>query len=1604
MTPPEREFAVRPGGDAIAIIGVGLRLPGGIAGLEELWLALREGWDVVGEVPPERFSSRQFVSGRRDAPGRTYTRAFAACDDIDSFDAEFFGIAPKEAARVDPQQRLMLECAVEALDDAGIDPAGLAGSDTAVFVGVSSRDYGDLQYQHLTSVNAYTNLGLAACNTANRISFALDLRGASAAVDTACSSALTALHQACEALRAGHSRLALAGGVNVLLSPAGFVGFAAAAMLSPTGRCRPFSARADGFVRAEGAGVFVLKPLTAALADGDRVHAVILATGAGADGRTAGLALPSVDAQTALLREVYGRAGLGPEAVAYIEAHGTGTQAGDPVECRALGEWLAGRATGPRGAEPVPVGSVKGNLGHLESAAAVPGVLKAMLVLREGVIPATPHSEPLNDTIDFPSLGLAPVTAARPLPAVAGERAVVGVNSFGFGGANAHAVLAAAPPSPARPATRPGPRVLPVVVSARTERAVAQAALTWADHLETMPPERFYDAAYTACRRRGHHERRYAALAPDARTAAAALRALAEREPVTGAATGMVVTRHGRVAFLFSGNGTQWAGMGVELLDADTAFRAEVTALDAALSPLLGWSVLHALRDPADAVRQRATDVAQPLLFAVQAGLVAALAARGIRPAAVAGHSVGEVAAAHCAGALDRDAACLVIAERSRAQAPTAGRGRMAAVGLGHDDAQAALEAPRYAGRLVVASVNSSRAVTVAGEAGALAALGEELAARGVFFRDLGLDHAFHSPDMDGLREPLEAALTSLAPARTRLPMISTVTGARVEGTELTGAYWWRNVREPVRFADAVGALLADESCDVLVEIGPHPALGVPLRHAAHDWPDPAAVIPTLSRTAAGPEALDTVHARLLSVGARLDWDPVFPERGEVVSLPAYPWQRERHWNGDPRWWETRYGTDPASADPPHPLPGVRLPGPDARWQTELDPAGELAWLGEHRVGDAVVVPAVTYADAALAAGRQVLGAPAELIRLRVDRALVLPWHEPGATTTLHTALTPEGALTVSSRAGEDGPWREHAHGQVRALLAPQPPALDVTAIRSGLTDGMDGDECHATMRHIGDLRYGPLFKALTALRFNREEVLAEYTAPPGLGPGHVLHPALLDGCLQASVPLMAAALEGRVTHLPSGVDRVRRWRPLPETGLAHVRLRSVGSQGLRLDVTVTTPDGEVAAEVLGLHMRRYAPVREARPPGRLTEVLRAAPLPGSPAPGPAPLPAPSRVLAGCAAEVRALTGRGRARRPAPDPSALGRLGAHFTAAAVGRIVPGRETFSLADLLAAGVDAKHTPLLRALLPAAERHGLLTGAGADRWRTAAAPEPERLFRELVARAPDAAVEQYVFGVCGRILPDVLLGRTDPAHLLFSGPDHLARHHDAAASVRLHHDLARCLLRTALAAWPAGRPLRVLEIGAGTGGLTAAALADLPVTRTHYTCTDPSAAARAALEERFGDRDHVDVRALDLTRDPAEQGFTPGAHDLVLASRALHAAPDLERALRAVAGLLTDGGHLLAVEPGDDAFFPHVFGLLDTFWNVTDPHLRPHGPLVPREAWPGLLSRCGFGETVQLGAHDAAADGQMSTLLAARTARPSRPGSVGGVGGGDGTRDG
>jgi len=863
--------------EPLAVIGAAVRAPGGIADLDTLWERLRAGTDAVTPWRPDPSG----VRSPQAADGAPTGRWAGQLDHVDGFDADFFGISGDEADHMDPQQRLVLETAWEAAEDAGLPPERLREQPTGVFLGLYGGDYLTMQLSGQAGINAFTAPGGAHSIAANRVSYLLDLHGPSLVVDTACSSSLIALHLAARALRDGDCDLALVGGVNVVLGESAMAATEKVLPMASGGRCRSFDAAADGIVRAEGCGVLLLQRAADARAQGRRVRALVRGTAVNHNGRTNGLTAPSPRAQADLLRRALADGAADPADVVYVEAHGTGTHLGDPIEAEAVREVYGS------GTARCAIGSVKSNFGHQEAAAGVIGVLKAIQVLEHGEVPPALHLDELNPEIDLAGSRLSVPTRPTPLAAPAGGRPpLAAVSSFGFGGANAHIVLQAPPEPPAGG----GPEGVPeggllLPVSARSQGALAELASRYAGLLEDSGPDEAARLCAAAATGRSHHPYRLCVTGPDATSLAVELRQ-ARPEFARPAAHG------GRIGFVFSGQGTQWPGMGRDLL-ADPVVLAEVERCDAVVRELAGWSVLEELRGPGTD-RLHRTEVAQVCIGVLQLALARLWSSWGVRPAAAAGHSMGEVVAACVAGALDRRQALDLVLTRARVIEEGARGGAMSGLALPYAEAARIVGQvlAEDGGRLGVAAVNSPHATVVAGDP-SLVERAEALAAeRGARFRRLAVAYAFHSPMLDGRDAELAAAVKHIAPGPARLAHYSTVTGGRIRAAELTPEHWGRNLRDPVLFADAVAAMARD-GVTVLVEVGPHPVL---LRDVAATLDGvPHTAVGSLRRDTPGRAALNASLAALYRSGTDPDWSAVTPPRGPVA-LPLYPWQRRRHW------------------------------------------------------------------------------------------------------------------------------------------------------------------------------------------------------------------------------------------------------------------------------------------------------------------------------------------------------------------------------------------------------------------------------------------------------------------------------------------------------------------------------------------------------------------------------------------------------------------------------------------------------------------------------------------------------------------------------------
>ena len=868
--------------EPIAIVGIGCRFPGGADSPDAYWTLLRDGVDAVGEIPPDRWDADAYYDPDPSAPGKMSTRWGGFLDRVDQFDARFFGISAREAERMDPQHRMVLEVAFEALEDGGLPLERIQGSRTGVFIGVSTTDYSILLGS--VSDDPFFSVGNSPSVMVGRVAYLFDLKGPALALDTACSSSLVAVHLACQSLRRSECDAARAGGVNVLLSRYVMTAFSKGGFMAADGRCKTFDARADGYVRAEGCGILALKRLRDALADGDRIWALVRGSAMGQDGRSAALTAPNLSAQRAVLRAALADAGLEPADIGYIEAHGTGTSLGDPIEIEALSSVL-GRPR-PDGS-PCWVGSVKTNFGHLEAAAGVAGVVKAILALHHEGVPPHLNMRRLNPRIALEGTPFEiPVDLQPWLRAGRPRRA--GVSSFGFSGTNAHVILEEAPADPGtvlpREAAPTGPLVLPL--SARSQQGLVELARSWVELLRAGSDD--LDAlCWTAAVRRTHHPRRLAVVGRDSETLAARLEEAAfaaEAAPARPAVSP-------RLAFVFSGQGCQWPGMGAALESVSQSCVESLKRLDALFAGEGVPGVRALLCDEAAAERLADTEVAQPAIFAVQVTLAALWRSWGIHPHAVVGHSVGEVAAAHVAGALGLEDAVRVVARRGRAMQPARGCGGMVAVALSPEEAEREL-----ASGVEIAAINAPRSVVLSGELSALAEQVSGLESRGVSCRPVRVDYAFHSAQMEPFRVELESALDELEPRASDILFISSVTGEKEPGSALDASYWGRNLREPVRFAGALDALLAD-GCGSFLELGGHPVLLPAIAGRCEEGGgDPGVVLGSLRRGRPGREVLLESLAALYATGLPVDWEALHGARQRPAQLPRYPWQREHYW------------------------------------------------------------------------------------------------------------------------------------------------------------------------------------------------------------------------------------------------------------------------------------------------------------------------------------------------------------------------------------------------------------------------------------------------------------------------------------------------------------------------------------------------------------------------------------------------------------------------------------------------------------------------------------------------------------------------------------
>ncbi|MEU8606102.1 SDR family NAD(P)-dependent oxidoreductase [Streptomyces parvulus] len=1159
--------------EPIAVVSMACRYPGGVSSPDALWTLVAEGADAVTDFPRDRgWDLEGLFDADPDHAGTSYVTQGGFLEGAGLFDAGFFGISPREALAMDPHQRLLLETSWEAVERAGIDPLSLKGADVGVFSGLSGQGYGASAGVVTPESEGFAGTGASSSVASGRVSYVFGFEGPAVSLDTACSSSLVAIHLAAQALRQGECSMALAGGAMVMATPGNFVAFSRQWGLASDGRCKAFAEGADGMGLAEGVGVVLLERLSVARKRGHKVLAVLKGSAVNQDGASNGLTAPNGPSQQRVIRRALASAGLSAPDVDVVEAHGTGTALGDPIEAQAL---LATYGQGRDPERPLWLGSLKSNVGHTQAAAGVGSVIKMVQALRHGVMPPTLHVDAPTSEVDWSAGAVELLTEAREWPREGRPRRA-GVSSFGVSGTNAHLILEEAPAEEegtVRAPTSGG--VVPLVVSARSAASLAGQAGRLASFVEQNDGVDLVDVAGALVGGRAVLGERAVVVADSGEEALAGLRALAAGEGAPGVVSGSSGAP-GKVVWVFPGQGSQWAGMGRELLDASPVFAERITECAAALEPFIDWSLIDVLRGDADPGLMERVDVLQPASFAVMVGLAAVWSSVGVEPDAVLGHSQGEIAAACVSGALSLEDAARVVALRSQAIAgQLAGRGGMASVALSEGEAAGRLK--RWAGRVEVAAVNGPSSVVIAGDAEALDEALEVLAADGIRVRRVAVDYASHTRHVEDIRETLAETLARVTAKAPSIPFYSTVTGEWIENEGvLDGGYWYRNLRGQVGFGPAVGELVR-QGHGVFVEVSAHPVLVQPITEILDDTDTTltgTTVTGSLRREDGGLRRLLASMAELFVHGAPIDWSGILPEgaRPTRVDLPTYAFDHQHYW-----LQATDAPTDATSlglAGTDHPLLGamVELPHSDGLVFTSRLSLKTHPWLADHAIGGLALLPGTGLVELAVRAGDEAgCGVLEELV---IEAPLVVPEQGGVRVQVAVGAAGENGSRTVEVHSrrddvpGEGDAWTRHATG-ILAVSAPArttgfdfaswpPPGAQRVEV--------DAADFYAELRERG-VDYGPAFQGVRTAWRRGEEVFAEVALPDELrdeAAGFGIHPALLDAVLQTGTFRGGAAAD-------SPEDETGR--PVLAFAWNGLVLHAAGASALRVRVAPSGPD-----------------------------------------------------------------------------------------------------------------------------------------------------------------------------------------------------------------------------------------------------------------------------------------------------------------------------------------------------------------------------------------------------------------------------------------------
>ncbi|MEH1901397.1 MAG: SDR family NAD(P)-dependent oxidoreductase [Nostoc sp.] len=1549
--------------EPIAIVGIGCRFPGGSDTLQAFWELLKNGQQGITDIPQQRWDIASYYDRHPEAAGKMYTRKAGLLRDVDTFDAEFFGISPREANILDPQQRLLLEVSWEALENAAQPPEKLFASPTGVFIGICTSDY----FHLITSsgdpkhLEAYVGTGNALSAAAGRLSYILGLRGVSLTVNTACSSSLLAVHQACQSLRQRECNLALAGGVNLLLAPHISIIGSKAQMLSPSDRCQTFDADADGYVRGEGCGMIVLKRLADALNDGDNILALIRGSAANHDGRTSGLTVPNGPAQQAVIREALENGGVTPGQVSYIETHGTGTSLGDPIEVGALGAVFSLDRQ-----SPLLIGSVKTNIGHLEGAAGIAGLIKVVLALQHQQIPPHLNFHQPNPQIDWKNL---PVKVPTTLQTWTGidQRQIAGVSSFGFTGTNVHIVLEAAPnlESPSPQIERPKHLL---TLSAKTSTALQQLAQRYVNYLEVNREANLGDVCHTTNTGRSHFDYRLSLVASSLPEVEQKLSEFLQGNENSGFFQGLVShNKSPKIAFLFTGQGSQYVGMGRELYQTQPTFRQTLDRCDQILRPYLQKPLLSLLYPVLSDDSINETAYTQPALFVIAYALHQLWLSWGVKPDAVIGHSLGEYVAACVAGVFTLEDALILVVARGRLMQQMEGNGKMLAVWADEAVVRQAIASHPL---LAIAALNGRQSFTISGEESAIDALVVRLSQMGIKSQTLNVRLAFHSPLMQPMVEAFRQVANQIKYNSPQLDVIANLTGTWATPDMASPDYWVEQILQPVQWATGLETLITTEY-DVFLELGGKPTL---IGMAKADWgSDAKAWLASLHPQKSNWQQILETLAVLYVEGVSIDWQGFEQDytRQRLSFLPTYPWQKQRYWLSLEITTKKDLSSNVKRSK--NPLLGQRLQLAKSKvicFESQLS-CDTLSFVGDHVVYGQIILPGTAFLEMAIAAGIEVLQTEQITIQnFLIQQALVIP--EDGFKT-VQIVLTPETSerYVVEIFSLHTDNWLCHGSG---ILVKPSP--------RESISWHLGDHRIEIALDHYYEeltargIKLGKSFQTVKQVWQQEDKFIGEIYLPDELArekTQYKLHPILLDGCLQV-VGVVLVSQGNTQTYLPTSLDRLRVFS-LGKPCWSEVKLRFF-NHAIIADLHLFAADGKLIAEIAGMQFQQASPQAVFGNNNKLWEdwlyqiqwssqalFRHQNNVTFSPLLSPAETSQKLVIIEDFEEKLTAYQ----------DGVA------YLDQLAVGYILEAwvklqwewqlNEKFTINEFIKrTRINRKYLGLVNRLLEILSEAQFLEKQNKI-WRVNRIPPTGKNLTWQEANTSEIQNELTLLKRCGSQLAEVLQGRIDPLELLFPQVNttlvsQLYQHSPLALAM---NSLVAKAINITLEKLPPSQGIRILEIGAGTGGTTRHLLPILNFQQIEYTFTDVGASFLVKASENFQDYPFIKYKVLDIEKNPLEQEFNFQSYDIIVAANVVHATANLPRTLTHVRQLLAPGGMLVLLEATQKQnWIDLTFGLTEGWWKFQDQDVwRPNYPLLSREKWQQLLTEMGLSQLEAIG---------------------------------------